>query len=143
MLAKRSGDLASKSDAEKIISEYHPSYWKYSWLFILWIPLLVAYGLGLILIIYAILAKKNTVYQITTRRIVVKQGIFARFHEEVSLPDIRAINVRQTIFQRMVNCGNISVVSAASLGAGYEAIQWIENPNDVREEISKLKLSKE
>jgi len=144
MLFKQNGKLPLESnEEEKTLHEYYPSWWKYFWLFILGVPLLAAYLLGFILILYAVLDKKNTIYKITTRRIITQRGIFSKNYEEISISDIRAINIRQGIFQRLLNCGNISIVSAASLGAGYEAIQWIKNPNSVREEISNLKLSKE
>jgi hypothetical protein len=125
---------------EQTICECNPSMWKYWWL------LLPAICTGPFFFIFWWIAnacRKNIIYKITTRRIIIERGTFSYWYEEISVADIRAINLKQNFFQGLADCGSIRVVSAASLGAGYEIMNWVKQPEKVREILSGLKLSKE
>jgi uncharacterized membrane protein YdbT with pleckstrin-like domain len=126
---------------EKTLIECNPSWWQYFGLLVLGVLLLVI-GVGVLIILYVILERRNTVYKVTNRRIITQKGIFSKNREDISLMDIRAFNIKQTILERMLNIGSVSIVTAAA-GAGYEVIRNVKNPDNIREMITKLKLSKE
>ena len=99
-------------------------------------------GVGLLIILYVILVRKNTIYKVTNRRIITQKGIIAKNREDISLKDIRAFNIKQGIVERILNVGSLSIVTAAG-GAGYEVMSNVKDPDHIREMITKLKLSKE
>ena len=137
---KHCGALLSNVE-EKTLIECNPSWWQYCGLLVLG-TLLIVIGVGLLIILYVILERKNTIYKVTNRRIITEKGIFSKNREDISLMDIRAINVNQSISERMLNIGSVSIVTAAG-GAGYEVMKNVKSPDNIRETITKLKLSKE
>ena len=50
-------------------------------------------------------------YVITTRRLIVRRGLFVRVRQELLHSRGYDVTVRQTAFQRMANCGDIRVNS--------------------------------
>lgn len=48
---------------------------------------------------------------LTSRRIVVRQGVLARKHRDVPLSMLRTLSARQGLFQRISHSGNISLTS--------------------------------
>jgi len=140
--AAASGPAHSPAAEERVLLECHPSLWGSGVLILIGVLLILFYGLGLLLIIYAFLSRANTDYRITTRRIIAKSGILSTNAEEISLADIRAINIKQDFIQSFVDIGNIVIVTAAG-GAGFESFKNINNPVKVKNMISDLKLSKE
>jgi uncharacterized membrane protein YdbT with pleckstrin-like domain len=136
------GEMLSRPDEEeKTILECNPSWWQYSGTLVLGILLLVV-GIGLFIIIYVILERKNFKYTITNRRIISQKGVFAKNREDISFKDIRAVNVKQSFRERLLKIGTINVVTAAGV-EGYEVMRNVKNPDNIREIITKLKLSKE
>ena len=139
---KYCGELVSKHEEdEHTVYECHPSWWQYTPTLILGI-LLIVVVIGIFVIIYIWLERKGTLYRITNKRIISQKGVFSKAREDISIKDIRAINVNQSFRQRIVNTGNISIVTAAG-GQGYEIMRNVKDPDTVRETIAKLKLSKE
>jgi uncharacterized membrane protein YdbT with pleckstrin-like domain len=126
---------------EKTLLECNPSWWQYFGLLVLG-TLLIVIGVGLFIILYVILERKNTIYKVTNKRIITQKGIFSKNREDISLMDIRAFNIKQSVIERMLNIGSVSIVTAAG-GAGYEVISNVKNPDSIREMVTKLKLSKE
>lgn len=136
------GELLSKpNDEEKTLFECTPSWWQYGPTLALGILLSVV-GIGLFIILYVYLERKNTLYKITDRRIISLKGVWAKNREDISLKDIRAVNIKQSIRERMLNIGSVNIVTAAGQ-SGYEVMKNIKNPDKVREIITDLKLSKE
>ncbi len=147
---------------EEMLLEIHPSWLKY-WGQIVGVILLVVFFLfgislqlftswsGVVVVFplvilgigaYIYFERQSISYKITSRRIISKKGMVSRNTEDISLKDIRAVNIKQSITDRIFNIGSISIVTAAA-GAGYEVIKDIKNPDNIRDLISKLKLSKE
>ena len=100
--------------------------------------LLVAYGLGLIIIIWALLDRRSKVFTVTTRRVMAKSGIMSRSTQEVTMKDIRSINFRQDIFDRIYGLGTVQIGSA---GTGDIDVQFsgIPNAQRVKDIISRHK----
>ena len=126
---------------EKTLFECNPSWWHYFSLLAVGV-LLIVVGVGLLILLYVSIKRKNTIYQVTNRRIITQKGIFAKNREDISLKDIRAFNIKQGVIERMLNIGSVSVVTAAG-GAGFEVMSNVKNPDKIREMITQLKLSKE
>lgn len=131
--------LQKKSaEPEKRIWEGHPSglYYLAHWVF--GILLLPFYGIGLVLIIYAILDQRTRVFTHTTRKVMAEVGIISRTTNEVAIRDIRSINMNQSILERIFGLGSVQIGSAGTGGIEIRFI-GITNPAKVRDAIRKTK----
>lgn len=130
----------SRSDLEpeKVLWEENPSILAYVPVLILGVALILAFGLGILIIILAILDQKNRIYTITNHKVMVKWGIISRITKEVSIRDIRNINMTQGVFARLFGIGTIAVASA---GTGTVDVSFfgVEEPTMVRDLIRKIK----
>ena len=103
------------------------------------IPMLVVgIGGGLSIIWWANLDKKNTVFTVTSRRVMAKRGIMSKSTQEVTMKDIRTINFTQGILERIYGLGTVQICSA---GTGNIDVQFagIPNAQRVKDIISRYK----
>ncbi|MCK7546220.1 PH domain-containing protein, partial [Marinobacter bryozoorum] len=56
----------------------------------------------------------QTIYTVTTKRVLTSRGIFTKSTQEVLMKDICSINVYQGVVERMLGIGAIKIGSAAS-----------------------------
>jgi membrane protein YdbS with pleckstrin-like domain len=127
-----------EKEPEKTIWEGNPSHYYYLVAYIIGGILILAYGLGLIIIIIALLSKKSKIFTVTNKRVKSKAGIIARVTREVSIKDIRVINLKQSISERIFGLGTIEVGSAGT--AGIEVyFKGIPEAPKIKDMIQKLK----
>jgi len=103
------------------------------------IPILVVgIGGGLSIIWWAQLDRKNTVFTVTSRRVMAKRGIISKSTQEVTMKDIRTINFTQGILERIFSLGTVQICSA---GTGDIDVQFagIPNAQRVKDIISRYK----
>lgn len=138
-LPSLSTQLQEKSiTQEEVIWEGHPSHLYYLGHYILGTPLLLFFFVGLIPIIYAILDQRTKRFTITNRKITSTEGIIARNVHEVTIKDIRNINFKQNIIERLVGLGSIEVGTAGTAGIEVRFI-GIPESQKVKDMISRLK----
>jgi uncharacterized membrane protein YdbT with pleckstrin-like domain len=136
------------SPGEQVIFEGHPS-----WRAILGFYLkgiLIAAVAGLIvsffasnsvvfLVVLAIIAltvlvgfikRVATVYTITNRRLNIKRGIVSREIQETRLERVQNVNYRQSVFQRMMQIGDVDFDTAASDDYNF-IFAGVAEPSDV------------
>lgn len=97
------------------------------------------YILGVIIVLGgAIVIKHHSwCYLVTTDVIQSVVGIVSRNTSTIRISDLRSVNVKQSVLQRMLGTGDIEFGSAGS--AGIEVVfKGVLNPNDVRENIYAL-----
>jgi len=82
----------------------------------------------------AFLLRLRYEYTITNQRIIARCGLIARNTQELALHHIRAINVHQSIADRILGIGRIEITSAAD-ERGVIVIEGISNPVRIKEEI--------
>ena len=128
----------NSTEPEKEIWEGHPAGLYYLTHWILGILLLPASGIGLLLIIYAILDRNTRVYTHTTRKVMAKVGIISRKTHEISIRDVRTINMNQGILERIFGLGSVQIGSAGTGGVEVE-FKGVTNPLEVRDAIRKTK----
>lgn len=93
--------------AEKVIWEGTPSQWANFIFYMLCIPLLIVFGLGLILALWKYFETQYNKIQITDQRIIEQRGILAKFTDEVDLYQIKYIKHEQPFLLRFFNLSNI------------------------------------
>jgi len=79
-------------------------------------------------------------YELTSQRLRVIRGLLGRSVEEVELVRVRDTSVRQHMGERMVNVGDVTIVSNDPSNPEY-TLNNITNPADVRELIRRATLA--
>jgi len=70
----------------------------------------------------------RTAYAVTTSRVIVQRGIFSRDLDEIPVNKVRAIDVHQTLGQRLLGYGTIRVTSEGENRIANEAWEGIPKP---------------
>lgn len=135
---KHCGEFLNKNEPEKTLWEGHPSHLYYLLAYIMGGILVLAYGLGLLVLLIAIIHRKCKVFTITNKRIKSKTGILSRSINEVFINDIRSVNLQQGFFERLFGLGTVNIGSAGTAGIeiSFEEISEVTN---VKEKIQRLK----
>lgn len=126
------------ASAEGVIWEGHPSGLYYMGQYIMGALLLPVLGLGLFIIIAAILDRNARVYTLTNKRVSLKWGILSRHTNEVGTGDIRSIGLNQGMLERMFGLGTVHVASAGTEGVEVY-FAGVKNPGEVQQMIRNAK----
>ena len=116
----------------------NPSYLYYLGHFIFGVLLLPLFGFGLLFILYALLDRNTKLYTLTNKRVMSKAGIISRQIHEVGVKDIRNINVKQGILERLFGLGTVEIASAGTAGIEVKFI-GIRDPMRARDLIRREK----
>jgi len=95
----------------------------------------VIFGLLLLLSVLWLLVRYlrwiSTVYAITTHRVIIQKGILGREFDEIPIPQVRGVDVHQTVLQRVLRFGTVRVSSEGGLSSvGNEDWVGIPRPFD-------------
>jgi uncharacterized membrane protein YdbT with pleckstrin-like domain len=122
---------------ERVLYESHPAMFAGNpILFILSILLCFAYGIGVIVLIVWWLRCRGEKLIITDERIIKREGILGRHENIVYHSDVRNIQIRQGLFQRMFGVGSVGIATSGIAGVEIE-IKAISNPVKVRNLIDE------
>ena len=112
-------------DGEQVIYQARLSMWSQSVLVLMGIVLVPAFGVGLLLLLWAWLICRTTELAITNKRIISKSGIIQRTILELRLDKIESIKVDQGIMGRILHFGSITV---SGTGGDKTPIERIADP---------------
>jgi uncharacterized membrane protein YdbT with pleckstrin-like domain len=71
-----------------------------------------------------------TTYTITNRRLNIKRGIISREIQETRLERVQNVNYRQSVYQRIMQIGDVDFDTAATDGSGF-VFAGVANPEGV------------
>ena len=128
----------SKLQVENDLWKSNPSYLYYLSHFIFGVLSLPLFGLGLLFIVYALLDRNTKLYTLTNKRVMSKVGIISRKIHEVGVRDIRNINVKQGILERLFGLGTVEIASAGTAGVEI-SFAGIKDPMRARDLIRREK----
>lgn len=117
----------------ELLAEVRPSWWGFFWhLFFFWliVPPLIAY-----------FRRASTVLRIYPERIRLERGLVSKCCRDFNPRDIRAVDIDQSLFQRLVGIGDLTISTAATIEAAEE-IQSIPDPQKVRDLIVAQRAGK-
>jgi uncharacterized membrane protein YdbT with pleckstrin-like domain len=77
----------------------------------------LAVVLALVLVLVPLLKWRTTHYVITTHRLLFREGIFARHGRDIGLSRITDVSYRQSLWDRIINSGTLTIESAGDSGA--------------------------
>jgi uncharacterized membrane protein YdbT with pleckstrin-like domain len=72
---------------------------------------------ALVLVVVPLLRWRTTHYVVTTHRLLFRQGILARHGRDIGLSRITDVSYRQTLWDRIINSGTLTIESAGDSGA--------------------------
>ena len=72
----------------------------------------------------------RTHFVLTSQRVIFQSGVFARTRVEISLHKINLVTFHQSVFERIVNAGDIIVESGAE--DGMETFNDVQDPQRVQ-----------
>lgn len=101
-------------EGETLIHRARISWWSQFGLVLLGLVTLVAFGLGLVFLIWAWIRVRSTEIAITTRRVIAKFGFVKRHTVEINLDKVEALKVEQSVMGRMLNYGTIFISGAGT-----------------------------
>ncbi|GII90967.1 PH domain-containing protein [Sinosporangium siamense] len=79
---------------------------------------------------------KNTAYTLTTHRFTISSGVLGKSTDEVPLNKVNTVSSGQSLLERMLGCGTLTVESAGE--QGRLALRDIPRIQDVRAEFFRL-----
>jgi uncharacterized membrane protein YdbT with pleckstrin-like domain len=81
------------------------------------VVLAVALALLLTVVLVPVLRWKTTHYVITTHRLLFREGILSRHGRDIGLSRITDVSYRQSLWDRIINSGTLTIESAGESGA--------------------------
>jgi len=119
---------------EVILYREHPAMFRSRpALYVLFVALCLV-GIGFLLFLIWWLRTLATTLVVTNRKTTLRTGLLSKNTDDVFHKDVRNIQVRQTLFQRILGVGNIGISSAAQADMEI-VVQGIPNPCRVKEII--------
>jgi hypothetical protein len=110
----------------EVLAEVRPSWWGYFWhLFFFWLivpPIIAAFH------------RAATVLQIYADRIHLERGYFNKCYRDYNPRDIRSIDIDQSVLQRLVGIGDLTISTAATVEAAEE-VKSIPDAKGIRDLI--------
>ena len=127
-MAQQPAPDAASSDAQprEPLTEVRPSWWRYFWYFFFFFLIVPP--------ILAIFRRNATLLQVYPDRIRFTRGLMSKCYRDYKPRDIRSIDIDQTLLQRMVGIGDLTISTAAAAEAAEE-MESIPNPQAVRDLI--------
>ena len=119
--------------SELPILEIRPSWWRFFWhLVFCWL---------IVPLVIAIIKRNSLVLRVFSDRLNLETGWLSKRILDIYIADIRTIEVKQSMWQRMLNIGRMEIDTAASADDVLIA-DGIPNPVGVRNRIQELRQKK-
>jgi len=102
-----------------------------------WIIYLTAKAI-LTLWIAPFIQRATSEFAITTKRVIIKEGLIARRTLEMNLSKIETVNVDQSIIGRILNYGSITIIGT---GGTHEVFHNIAHPMQFRKAFQEIDIA--
>ncbi|MFQ5520665.1 MAG: PH domain-containing protein, partial [Candidatus Methylomirabilia bacterium] len=91
------------SDEEQVLREARPSWWNFFWYWVFfWL---------LIPVIVALWKRASVLLRVYEDRVVLERGVLSKNIKVVFITDIRTIDIRQSLVQRVLKIGTIMIAT--------------------------------
>lgn len=87
--------------------------------------------------VFAPMGERSAKYVLTTERLRVDSGMLRKKAESLDLWRVKDVSVKKGMTQRTRKCGDVEVTSADA-STPKLTLTWIQNPDDVAEQIRQL-----
>ena len=103
-----------------------------------WVPMILP-GVLLLLLFIRHLKRLATKMTVEGERLQYEEGIFSKSTRTLEIAKVQDVRVDQTLLQRMINVGNLSVETAGT--SSHIVIPSIDRPNDAAKHMLDLAKS--
>ena len=104
--------------------------------YLIGVPLVLFFGLGLVMIVGAYLNRENTDYVITDKSVYKKTGILSRSVSEVEYEKVQNTSFSAGVIGRSLGYGNVEISTAG--GSGVEMrLRGVNDPQEVQKRLSR------
>jgi uncharacterized membrane protein YdbT with pleckstrin-like domain len=79
---------------------------------------------------------RSTHYVFTTHRVLIRRGVFRHVGRDISLQRINDVGFSQSLWERIVNAGTLTIESAGE--QGQEALNDIPRSDDMQQLLNRL-----
>jgi len=117
-------DEVQSVDTQSVLLEVRPSWWGFGWhLLFAWlvVPLLIA-----------LYRRHCFLMRIYADRVSTEEGFWTKERSEFFIKDIRSIDVKQGVWGRLSDTGDITISTAATVEAAEEA-RGVPQPNRIKD----------
>jgi len=121
---------------EKVLKEIKPSHWAFLIWYIMGIVFLPVLGIGLVVIIIALLVRSGTTFYITDERVIYELTFLSRKISSATYDKIQDLHFTQGILGRIAGFGTIHINTA---GTFFVEIKFfgVNNPVSVKRMIEE------
>ena len=99
--------------AGQVIYEAHPAMFRaHPFWFILAVLLILAFGIGIIILLYWYIKTRATALTVTDQELMYERGILSKDRTSVSLKHIRSVNIAQGFVNRILGVGTVQISTA-------------------------------
>jgi uncharacterized membrane protein YdbT with pleckstrin-like domain len=95
----------------------------------------IPFGIGVAVILSAVIRRRTTELVLTDRRIIMKNGLVSRNTAEINLAKVESLHVNQGLMGRVFNYGDVTVVGT---GASLEPLLGISSPLELRKRMGAV-----
>lgn len=118
----------------QIVYEAHPAMFRARPLsFILCVLLILAFGLGILILLYWYILTRGTRLTVTDHDITYERGILSKDRTTIALRQIRSVRVTQGFINRIFSVGTIEVASTGD--APEFTVKDMPDPYEIRDAI--------
>jgi uncharacterized membrane protein YdbT with pleckstrin-like domain len=122
--------------AGTVIYEAHPAMFRaHPFWFILAVLLILAFGIGIIVLLYWYIKTRATALTVTENELMYERGILSKDRTSVSLKHVRSVHVTQGFINRILGVGTIQISTAGD--EPEFTIADMPDPHLIREAITK------
>ena len=97
--------------------------------------LIVAFGIGIIILLYWYIKTRATALTITDSELMYERGILSKDRTAISLKHVRSVNIAQGFINRILGVGTIQISTAGD--EPEFTIADLPDPHVIREAIAK------
>ena len=123
--------------SEKEIWNGNPSQWTGFSYYLICIPIIGLFGLGLLMGLWRYLTIKTWKFRITNERIIDEKGVLSKVTNELELFRIKDITFHQPFWLRLVGLSNIHLITSDRSNPLF-IIPGVRNGKELREELRTL-----
>jgi uncharacterized membrane protein YdbT with pleckstrin-like domain len=99
--------------AGQVMYEAHPAMFRaHPFWFILSVLLILAFGVGIIILLYWYIKTRATALTVTDQELMYERGILSKDRTSVSLKHIRSVNIAQGFVNRILGVGTVQISTA-------------------------------
>jgi uncharacterized membrane protein YdbT with pleckstrin-like domain len=122
--------------AGTVVYEAHPAMFRaHPFWFILAVLLILAFGIGILILLYWYIKTRATALTVTDSEIMYERGILSKDRTSVSLKHVRSVHVTQGFINRILAVGTVQISTAGDLPEF--TVRDMPDPHTIREAITK------